>query len=284
MSDLSQITDGRPLLVVGCGKMGGALLGGWLKDGLPAKLVHVVDPMGSEIVPEGPPGDQVPGDQVYPSLEAVPQTLSPRLLLLAVKPQMMADVLPGLQRIMAAETLLLSIAAGTRIERLSEAAGKAGSVIRAMPNTPSAIGKGVAVLVANPEAGDDERRLAESLLSVSGEVHWLTEEKLLDAVTGLSGSGPAYVFYLVEAMAAAGVAAGLEPELAMSLARRTVVGSGALLEASPESAERLRKNVTSPKGTTEAALNILMAEDGMVAMMRRAILAATRRGRELADS
>ncbi|MEE8372079.1 MAG: pyrroline-5-carboxylate reductase dimerization domain-containing protein, partial [Sphingomonadales bacterium] len=196
MSDLSQITDGRPLLVVGCGKMGGALLGGWLKEGLPAKLVHVVEPMGSEIVPDG-----VPGDQVYLSLEPVPQTLSPRLLLLAVKPQMMADVLPGLQRIMAAETLLLSIAAGTRIERLTEAAGKASSVIRAIPNTPSAIGKGVAVLVANPEAGDDERRLAESLLSVSGEVHWLTEEKLLDAVTGLSGSGPAYVFYLVEAMA-----------------------------------------------------------------------------------
>lgn len=279
MSDLSDILDHSPLLVVGCGKMGGALLGGWLNQGLAPELVHIVDPLVCELAPVG-----AKQAVKYVCLDEVASSLEPRVILIAVKPQMMDAVLPGLGRLVGPKTLVLSIAAGTRIDQIQAGAGGCARVIRAMPNTPSAIGKGVAVLIAGSDCPSEDRQLAASLLEISGEVHWIEEEALLDAVTGLSGSGPAYFFLLVEAMTAGGVAAGLDQNLAAVLARRTAVGAGALLEASGESAEQLRQNVTSPKGTTEAGLEVLMQDGILEKLMCEAIMAATRRGRQLSDS
>ena len=279
MSYLSDILAHQPLLVIGCGQMGGALLRGWLLKGLSPDIVHIVDPQINKVCP--PEALQA---SRYKSLDEVPNDLSPRVALLAVKPQMMGAVLPAFGHLVGMETLVLSIAAGTRMSYLQNEIGGAPKIIRAMPNTPSAIGKGVAVLVANDACVEADRELASALLSVSGEVYWIEDESLLDAVTGLSGSGPAYVFHLVEAMTAGGVAAGLEPELAEALARRTVIGAGALLEAREDSSEQLRKNVTSPKGTTEAALNIIMKDGAFERLMCKAILAATKRGKELSNS
>lgn len=279
MSYLSDTLAHQPLLVVGCGQMGGALLRGWLLKGLSPDIVHIVDPQIHKVSP--PEARQA---SLYQSLDDVPNDLSPRVALLAVKPQMMDAVLPALGRLVGPGTLVLSIAAGTRMSYLQDEIGGAPKIIRAMPNTPSAIGKGVAVLVANDACAEEDRVLGSALLRVSGEVHWIEDESLLNAVTGLSGSGPAYVFHLVEAMTAGGIAAGLEPELAKALARRTVIGAGALLEASEDSPEQLRKNVTSPKGTTEAALNIIMKDRALEHLMCKAILAATRRGKVLSNS
>lgn len=259
--------------------MGGALLRGWLLKGLSPDSVHIVDPQIHNV---GPP--EARQASLYQSLDDVPDDLSPRVALLAVKPQMMGAVLPALGQLVGPETLVLSIAAGTRMSYLQDEIGGAPKIIRAMPNTPSAIGKGVAVLVANDACAEEDRALGSALLLVSGEVHWIEDESLLDAVTGLSGSGPAYVFHLVEAMTAGGVAAGLLPELAKALARRTVIGAGALLEASEDSPEKLRKNVTSPKGTTEAALYIIMKDRALERLICQAILAATKRGKELSNS
>ena len=279
MSYLSDILDHQPLLVIGCGQMGGALLRGWLLKGLSPDIVHVVDPQIHNVGPS-----EARLASLYQSLDDVPDDLSPRVALLAVKPQMMGAILPALGQLVGPETLVLSIAAGTRMSYLQDEIGGAPKIIRAMPNTPSAIGKGVAVLVANDACAEEDRILGSALLRVSGEVHWIEDESLLDAVTGLSGSGPAYVFHLVEAMTAGGVAAGLEPELAKALARRTVIGAGALLEVSEDSPEQLRKNVTSPQGTTEAALYVIMKDRAFEHLMCKAILAATKRGKELSNS
>ena len=279
MSNLTEILAHQPLLVIGCGKMGGALLQGWLREGLSPEIAHVVDPQINNACPP-----EAQKSSLYRSLDDVPSDLAPRVVLLAVKPQMMGAVLPTLRPLVRPKTLVLSIAAGTRISRLQGEIGSAPKVIRAMPNTPSAISKGVAVLVASPECDGEDRALASRLFAVSGDVHWIKEELLLDAVTGLSGSGPTYVFHLVEAMAAGGVAAGLEPELADALARRTTIGAGALLEASEDSPEQLRRNVTSPKGTTEAALKILMRDNVFEALICEAIVAATKRGKKLSES
>jgi pyrroline-5-carboxylate reductase len=264
------------LLLVGCGKMGSALLRGWLAQTL-ADRYYIVEP--------GPVGDTLRGRRevvVLPAPEALPKEAAPEVILLAVKPQVMAAVLPSYRSFAARGTLFLSIAAGTTLGFFERALG-AAAVVRAMPNTPSAIGRGIAVACANAAVGAAQRAVAERLLAAVGEVAWVEDETLLDPVTAVSGSGPAYVFLLIECLAKAGVAAGLPEALAMQIARATVAGSGALAALSPESAAQLREAVTSPGGTTRAALDVLMAADGLEPLLTRAVLAATRRSRELAE-
>lgn len=263
------------LLLVGCGKMGGAMLAGW-KQADPATRMVVVEPFGA---PKGLPDDVI----VVADASDIPADFQPDAVILAVKPQMMDQALPAYSRY-AGQSLFLSIAAGKTLAYFEKFLGAQASIVRAMPNTPAAVGRGISALVANGNVDGKGRALAQNLLSAVGEVTWVAEESLLDAVTAVSGSGPAYVFLLVETLARAGEAAGLPADLAMQLARATVMGSGELLRQSHESAEQLRRNVTSPKGTTQAALDVLMDEgpNGMAALMRSAIAAATQRSRELA--
>ena len=265
------------LLLVGCGQMGGALLRGWRSRNLARRYV-VVEP--------GPGATAFAGEAgvtVAASAAALPADLTPGVIVFAVKPQVLGDVLPAYRRFAAGGTLFLSIAAGKTLGFLARHLGAGAAVVRAMPNTPAAIGRGIAVACAAVAVAATQRALAERLLGAVGEVGWVEDEALIDAVTAVSGSGPAYVFLLIECLAKAGVAAGLPVELAMRLARATVAGSGELARASPEPASRLRESVTSPGGTTRAALDVLMAPDGLEALITRAVVAATRRSRELAD-
>ncbi|MDS9466168.1 pyrroline-5-carboxylate reductase [Paracoccus sp. MBLB3053] len=265
--DISAL-NARGLVLIGCGRMGGALLDGWLRNGLEPHAVHVVDPNAR------PELSQI-GISVNGKL---PQ--SPAVLVIAVKPQMMSGVLPQLSGF-GAGTLVLSVAAGVTIAAY-EAAFPTSPIVRSMPNTPAAIGQGITAIIGNAKAGEAEMDLAESLLSAVGRVVRLEAEEQMDAVTALSGSGPAYVFHMIEAMAAAGEAEGLSPELALALARATVAGAGALAVHADEDPAKLRENVTSPGGTTAAGLSRLMdAETGLPPLMRRTIAAAAERGREL---
>lgn len=267
--DLAHLND-RGLLLVGCGKMGGALLDGWLARGLRPGAVHVMDP-----APE--PGLAARGVR----LEGLPPA-DPAVLVLAVKPQMMDAVLPGLAAYGGGGTLILSVAAGTTLARL-ERAFPGAAIVRAMPNTPAAIGQGISAIVGNDRAGPQALDLAQSLMEAVGRVVRLEGEHQMDAVTGLSGSGPAYVFHLIEAMTDAGEAVGLPRAMALELARATVAGAGALAMASDTPPARLRENVTSPGGTTAAGLAVLMdPETGLRPLMRATVAAATARGRELA--
>lgn len=271
-----EITKKHPLVLVGCGKMGSALLGGWAKAGLAAASTRIVEPAGKDAT-----AGKLARAQFFSSAADLPAGLVPRIIVLAVKPQIMGDVLPQLQGRVGGDTLILSIAAGFRVRGIAELLGGETPIIRAMPNTPAAVGKGISAALRSANGTAADHALVEALLRAVGEVVWVESEDDLDAVTGLSGSGPAYVFHMVEAMAAAGEAAGLDQDLADRLARQTVIGAAALLETSGEDAMTLRRNVTSPKGTTEAALEILMAENGLGDLMRRAVRAATKRGREL---
>ncbi|SNT35091.1 pyrroline-5-carboxylate reductase [Tropicimonas sediminicola] len=260
----------RGLVLIGCGKMGSAMLQGWLADGLPDDAVTVLDPKPSDWL-------QAQGVRLNAGL---PET--PAVVLIAVKPQMMDAVLPELRELAGGETLFLSIAAGTPIARFEEALGSDATVIRAMPNTPAAVGRGITAIIGNAHASDAQMDLASQLLGAVGEVVRLENEGQMDAVTGLSGSGPAYVFHMVEALAVAGEAQGLPADLALKLARATVSGAGALLDASDETAAQLRINVTSPNGTTQAGLEVLMSEeDGLPVLMCRTVGAAADRSREL---
>ncbi|QQS11206.1 MAG: pyrroline-5-carboxylate reductase [Rhodospirillales bacterium] len=263
------------LLLVGCGKMGGAMLEGWLEQGLAPADLAVIEPNEA-----GRP--KVAGALLVGAVGDVPAGFTPDVVVLAVKPQIMAEVLPGLRRFVGPATTFLSIAAGKPVAFFRAGLGEGARIVRAMPNTPAAVRRGVTVCVAGPGVDDAAKARCGALLSAVGEVLWTGDEGVMDAVTAVSGSGPAYVFHLVEAMAAAGVKAGLPADMAMSLARATVSGSGELLRRSPEPAAQLRVNVTSPGGTTAAALAVLMAADGMQPLFDRAIDAATRRGRELA--
>jgi pyrroline-5-carboxylate reductase len=265
------------LLLVGCGKMGGALLAGWLERGLARRLV-VVEPGPGAAGFAGRPGVELLSDAA-----AIAPDFQPAVVVLAVKPQGMADVLPPYRRFAGEGAAFLSIAAGKTLGFFARALGEGASVVRAMPNTPASIGRGIAVACANARVRPEQRRIAEALLAAVGDVGWVEDEALLDAVTAVSGSGPAYVFLLIECLARAGVAAGLPEALAERLARATVAGSGELARRSAESAASLRENVTSPGGTTRAALDVLMAVDGLDPLLRRAVLAATKRSRELAD-
>jgi len=259
-----------PLLLVGCGRMGGAMLAGWREIGLAASVV--VDPAR----PAAPPGVDL-----VPAAEAVPAGFRPAAVVLAVKPQNAAEALPDYARF-AGSAVFLSIMAGRTIEGMRRLLGAEAAVVRAMPNTPAAIRQGVTVACGGPGVTAAQRALCERLLGAIGAVAWVEQEGLLDAVTAVSGSGPAYVFLLAELMEKAAIEQGLPPDLARLLARRTVAGSGALLAASGEGSAALRRAVTSPNGTTERALAVLMAENAWPALVSRAIAAATVRSRELA--
>lgn len=266
------------LLLVGCGRMGSALVKGWLAGGA-ADRIWAVEPAD---LPFSDPRLHHVRDA-----SALPADLVPEVVVLAVKPQMMPDALPAYRpfagrRHSRPETLFLSIAAGRTLAYLEEGLGADTAIVRAMPNTPAAIGQGISVLVANKAVTPGQCQRAETLMQAAGQTAWIEDDALMNAVTAVSGSGPAYVFHLIETLAEAGHAAGLPADLAMQLARQTVVGSGALAAAAAESAAELRIAVTSPKGTTQAALDVLMAPDGLQPLMTRAVAAATQRGRELA--
>jgi pyrroline-5-carboxylate reductase len=270
--DLRDFT-GR-LVIVGAGKMGGALLEGWLRLGLDPKTVAVFEPQPApQISALGRRGLQInPGIDSLTNVEAI---------VVAVKPQAATEALPALTSMVGTATVMVSIMAGRTIRSIASALNRPCALVRAMPNTPAAIGRGITVAVAHG-ANDSQRDLAHRLLSAAGAVEWIEDEALMDAVTAVSGSGPAYVFLLAEALAQAGVAAGLPPGLAAKLARETVSGSGELLHRETAEASVLRQNVTSPGGTTAAALEILMGKNGLAALMTTAVAAATRRSRELA--
>jgi len=268
--------EGR-LLLVGCGKMGGALLRGWLDRGVPPRHVTVVEPNAAPLEDL-----RARGISVLPDATGLPADLKPAVILLAVKPQMMDDALPPYRRLVNPGTVFLSIAAGKTVAYFHRHLGDKAIVVRAMPNTPAAVGRGITVACNSAQASKAQRDLCHSLLEAVGEVAWVDDEGLIDPVTAVSGGGPAYVFLLIECLAEAGAAAGLPADLAMRLARATVSGAGELARQSPEPAAVLRQNVTSPKGTTYEALKILMANDGLQPMMTKAIAAATKRSRELA--
>ena len=262
------------LVLVGAGKMGSAMLDGWAARGLALKRIVVIEPQPAKAVK---------------ALARRGLTLNPKgkagaasAVVIAVKPQTAPDAVPPLAPYVGKTTLVLSIMAGRTISFLEKSLPAGSAVVRAMPNTPAAIGRGISVAVANGKVFARQRKLASDLLAAIGKVEWTGDEALMDAVTALSGSGPAYVFLLVEAMTKAGIAAGLPLELAARLARETVAGSGELLHRSPLDAATLRQNVTSPGGTTAAALEVLMGPGGFDALLTKAIAAATKRGRELA--
>ncbi|HEX3937966.1 MAG TPA: pyrroline-5-carboxylate reductase [Xanthobacteraceae bacterium] len=265
-----------PLVLVGAGKMGGALLEGWLRLGLDPNALVVLEPQPSaEIAALTRRGLRLNPDA--PALRGS----DPAAIVIAIKPQAAAAVLPAIAPLVAAATVVVSIMAGRTLDFLAGVLGRERALIRAMPNTPAAIGRGITVAVAR-NASAAQRTLADGLLSATGAVEWVGDEALMDAVTAVSGSGPAYVFLLAEALAAAGAAAGLPAALADTLARETVAGAGELLHRSPLPAAALRENVTSPGGTTAAALEVLMGDGGLAPLMRRAIAAATARSRALA--
>jgi pyrroline-5-carboxylate reductase len=264
----------KSLVLVGAGKMGGAMLDGWIAQGLALKRIVVIEPQPGQAVKAlkrrglklNPPGTAI----------------AAAAIVIAVKPQTAPEAVPPLTPYVGKTTLVLSIMAGRTLRFLQQSLPPGTAIIRAMPNTPAAIGRGISVAVANARASERQRKLAGDLLAAIGQVEWVTDEALMDAVTALSGSGPAYVFLLAEAMTKASIAVGLPAELAARLARETVAGSGELLHRSTLDAATLRQNVTSPGGTTAAALEVLMGPGGFDEILTRAIAAATRRGRELA--
>lgn len=280
MAVFSEITDTRPLLLIGAGHMGGALLKAWLKGGLGQDAVIIVDPKGEAEIRKNQELEHL---QVFKSLEVIGKIPPPRVVVFAVKPQFMADVFALAGHIPFDNTLVISIAAGVRIEVFEKHFGHGIPIIRAMPNTPAAIAKGISAMIGNDAAGDADLGLAEGLLRCAGKVVQVSSEDALDAVAALSGSGPAYFYYMVEVLAAAGIEAGLGPETAMTLARETFIGAAGLMEASGEGAAELRRRVTSPKGTTEAALSVLMADGGLQKLMTKAVLKAKARGRALSS-
>jgi len=268
---------GGPLLLIGCGKMGGAMLRGWLRRGVRAEDVAVVEPDAAALADLVGQGVTLVGDPAQ-----LPAGLAPSVVVLAVKPQMMDAAIAAQARYVRPGTVFLSIAAGRTIGYFEGKLGGSAAIVRSMPNTPAAVGRGITVACANRNVSAGQRAQCDDLLAAVGEVAWVEDEALLDAVTAVSGGGPAYVFLLIECLAEAGAAAGLPPDLAMRLARVTVSGAGELARLSSEPAAVLRQNVTSPGGTTLEALKILMASDGLQPLLTKAIAAATRRSRELA--
>lgn len=262
----------RGLVLLGCGKMGSAMLEGWLARGLPASSVWVNDPF---------PSDWLKSQGVNLNTD-LPS--GPAIVLIAVKPQMMQDALPSLQALGNGDTVFLSVAAGVTIANYETILGAQTPIIRAMPNTPAAIGQGITAIAGNALASVAQMDMAEALLSAVGEVVRLESEAQIDAVTGVSGSGPAYVFHLIECLAAAGEAQGLSADMAMQLAQATVAGAGALAQQSDESAAQLRRNVTSPNGTTQAGLEVLMDEAaGLPPLIKATVAAAADKSRDLAN-
>lgn len=268
---LSYIND-NGLVLLGCGKMGSAMLQGWLAEGIKPGSVTILDPYPSDWL-------KAQGVSINTALPS-----NPAVCILAVKPQMMGEALPQLQALGNGETLFISIAAGTSIASFEATLGTGTPIIRAMPNTPAAVGRGITALIGNDHSTKAQMDTAEILLAAVGQTVLLDNEGQMDAVTAVSGSGPAYVFHLIETMAAAGVAQGLPPALAMKLAKATVAGAGELAEKSDETPTQLRVNVTSPAGTTAAALEVLMdVETGFPKVVGDGIKAAADRSRELGE-
>ena len=267
------MTELPPLLLLGCGRMGGAMLAGWRERGLAPSFV--VDPAPAAAAAAGGGGEGVG------AVGALPPGVAPAAVILAVKPQQADAALPGLKRL-GGNAVVLSIMAGRAIAGLRALLGEEVPVVRAMPNTPAAIRQGITVACPGPGVTPGQQALCDELLASVGEVAWVGDERLIDPVTAVSGGGPAYVFLLAELLERAAVEQGIPPALARQLARATVAGSGALLRASAEDASSLRAAVTSPGGTTERALAVLMADAAWPALLSRAIDAATRRSRELA--
>lgn len=261
----------KGLVLLGCGKMGSAMLKGWLANGMPASSVFVTDPY---------PSDWLLGLGVHVNH---PLPATPAICIVAVKPQMMGEALPQIAALGGSETVFLSIAAGTPIAAFAKILGPETPIIRAMPNTPAAVGRGITALIGNDKVDESTMSMAEELLQAVGQTIRLDNEGQMDAVTAVSGSGPAYVFHLIETLAAAGEAEGLPAELAMKLAKATVGGAGELAEQSDESPTELRVNVTSPGGTTAAALAVLMGKDGFPELLQRAVKAAADRSRALGE-
>ncbi len=261
------------LVLAGAGKMGDALLRGWVAGGLTALAINVVDPHLDE---------QVATFCHEAGIGIGPPSELARALVLAVKPQTFASEGPALAALAGTDTLVVSIMAGTTLATLRAALPRAGTIVRAMPNLPASVGRGVTALTAETSLTPDQRAIAQTLLNAVGHVEWL-EEDALDAVTAVSGSGPAYVFLLAECLAEAGVAAGLHPDIANRLARATVQGAGAMMERSELTPAQLRQAVTSPDGTTAAALAVLRRPDGMQAIVTAAVAAAKARAGELAS-
>ena len=262
------------LVLVGAGKMGGAMLDGWLARGLNPKKIVVLEPQPAKVVK----ALARRGVRLNPKSKIASTTA----VVIAVKPQSAPDVMPSVAPHVGKATLVLSIMAGRTLAFLEKTLSSDAAIVRAMPNTPAAVGRGITVAVGNRKVAARQRKLASDLLAAIGKVEWVTEERLMDAVTAVSGSGPAYIFLLAECLAKAGIAAGLPADLAVTLARETVAGSGELLHRSPLDAATLRQNVTSPGGTTAAALEVLMGPGGFDDLLTQAVAAATRRSRELA--
>ena len=274
MSNTTTLKDiSGTIVLAGAGKMGGAMLSGWLAQGLDPARVAVIEPHPSEDIR----AYFAKGVRLNPSPQ---DSGTVAAFVVALKPQAFREAGPALKPYVEATTLVVSIMAGTTIASLAEVLD--GHVVRAMPNTPAAIGRGITVAVAAKDVSDAQRTTADGLLRATGSVEWVNDEGLMDAVTAVSGSGPAYVFLLAEELARAGIAAGLPEALATKLARETVAGSGELLHRSDLAAATLRQNVTSPGGTTAAALEVLMGKDGVQSLLTRAVAAATKRSKELA--
>ena len=274
-STLPSLLDGQKLLLVGCGKMGSALLQGWLNAGLEAAQFYVQEPN-----PDAALADL--GVHLNVDIGAL-QEAAPSVIILAIKPQLAVDILPSIALLAAPETLVISLMAGVSINTMSDLLGGEAAFVRTMPNTPAAIGAGMTALYASSGTQEDQKAAAEALLAAVGQTVWLDTEKALDAVTAISGSGPAYLFHMVEALAAAGVNLGLQQDMAAQLAMQTIIGSASMLREDEADPRQLRVNVTSPGGTTEAALDVLMGDTGgLVDLMRRATQAAVARAGELA--
>lgn len=258
------------LVLLGCGKMGSAMLKGWLDQGIPKTSVTILDPYPSDWVKSlADDGLHLNGD--------LPDR--PAVCILAVKPQMMGDALPKLQELGNSTTVFLSIAAGTTIDTLEDVLGRKTPIVRSMPNTPAAVGKGITAIIGNGVSTAAQVDMCDELLSAIGQTVRLETEAQMDAVTAVSGSGPAYVFHMIETMAAAAEAQGLSSELSMKLAKATVAGAGVLAELADEDPAQLRVNVTSPNGTTQAGLEVLMVDLGI--LIDKTVQAAADRSREL---
>jgi len=272
----AEMTDDHDaILLVGAGRMGGALLKGWIASGRFA--IRVIEPAPSPALRELAASGSIAlsTDLAHADLDGLTAAV------LAIKPQVLKTQVTMLQHLGATRAIVVSIAAGITMAFLRSALGPSGDIVRAMPNLPGAIGRGVIALHAPAGTAADDRALAESLMAPLGETFWVADEALIDSVTATSGSGPAYVFYLAECLAAAAVEQGLAPDVAARIARATITGAGALLDADPRPPADLRNDVASPGGTTEAALKILMAPDGLESLIKRAVAAAAARAREL---
>ncbi|MFL5260727.1 MAG: pyrroline-5-carboxylate reductase [Hyphomicrobiales bacterium] len=265
------------LVLLGAGKMGGALLEGWLRSGVDPARIVALDPAPPEEVAGLIARHRV---RHNPDVGAIGAA---EVVVVAVKPQIMDEVLPGVVRLGSSRPLVLSVVAGKTVASLARHFGADAAIIRTIPNTPAAVGRGITTIAANPHVSPAQLKLARALLSAVGEVVEVEDERLIDAATAVAGSGPAYVFYLTECLAKAGTVAGLPHDVATQLARATVAGAGELMRVTGLPADQLRRNVTSPKGTTHAALEVLMRDNGLEPLMIEAVAAATRRARELAS-